>query len=55
MGVGILRDFNFGALIKADLRDLRCICGKKLGHDAAICAACGLVTFKKKCLGFLFN
>lgn len=47
MGVGILRHFNFGVLIKADLRDLRCICGKKLGNDAAICAACGLVTFKK--------
>ena len=44
LGTGILRDFNYGALMKVDLRDLKCICGKKLGPTAAICAACGMVT-----------
>lgn len=29
--------------MKVDLRDLKCICGKKLDDHSAICAACGLV------------
>lgn len=46
LGEGALLDFNQGYLMMLPLQNLKCICGKRLGHenDHAICAACGLVT-----------
>jgi len=46
MGDGILQDFNLGYMMQLPLQNIKCICGKPLGHEPthAICAACGLVT-----------
>lgn len=49
LGQGILKTFNMGHLMKVDLRDLRCICGKKLTSSAAICAGCGLASCSEQC------
>ena len=47
--MGAEKHFNLGRLIRVDLRDLKCICGKPLGRNAAICAACGLASCSDAC------
>ena len=50
-GEGLLRDFNYGYLMKVNINGMQCICGKDLqlhNMNHAMCAACGLVTIYVK-------
>ena len=49
VGLGVERDFNLGDLMKVEIEGLHCICGKKLGSSAAICAACGMASCSEAC------
>ena len=44
-------EYNLGYLMKLDIINIKCPCGKKLvdSYDSAICGACGTATCSDEC------